>query len=149
MQQRLQGNKQTTTTSMPPKHRIVLCVDDDPDDQMLVLDIIREIDPTIRVASAVNGVEALRFLEEAKNREELPCLVIMDINMPLMDGKQALARIRKDDDLEGVPVVLFTTSSASMDRTFAASHGVEMITKPINQMELYRVVKHLLSYCIV
>jgi CheY-like chemotaxis protein len=132
---------------MPPKQRIVLCVDDDPDDQLLVLDTIRQIDPTVRVATAVNGLEALRFLEDAKQGGGLPCLVIMDINMPLVDGKQALVRIKKDEVLAGVPVVLFTTSSSALDRSFAAAQGAELITKPVSQKELYKTVSHLLSYC--
>lgn len=133
---------------MHEKRQIILCVDDDPDDQMMVLDTILELDPTIRVASALNGVEALSFLYGAKQRQELPCLVIMDINMPLMDGKQALALIKKDDGLSAVPIVLFTTSSSELDKSFAARHGVELITKPIKQDELYLSVKRLLSQCL-
>lgn len=132
---------------MSANHRIVLCVDDDPDDQLLFLDTVREIAPTLRVASATNGVEALRFLEQAKQQACLPCLVIMDSNMPLMDGRQALARIRQDKDLRAIPMVLFTTSSSFLDRSFAAVQGVEMITKPISHRELYQTVKHLLSDC--
>lgn len=133
---------------MTEKRQIVLCVDDDPDDQMMVLDTILEIDPTIRVASALNGVEALSFLNGAKERRELPCLVIMDINMPQMDGKKALALIKKDDGLSSVPIVMFTTSSSEMDKSFAARHGVEFITKPIKHQELYNTVKRLLSMCL-
>lgn len=133
---------------MADKRQIVLCVDDDPDDQMMVLDTILEIDATIRVASALNGIEALSFLQGAKQRGELPCLVIMDINMPLMDGKQALALIKKDEGLSKVPVVMFTTSSSELDRSFAARHGVELITKPIRHKELYHSVKRLLSMCL-
>jgi CheY-like chemotaxis protein len=133
---------------MRDKRQIVLCVDDDPDDQMMVLDTILELDASVRVASALNGVEAMSFLEGAKQRNELPCLVIMDINMPLMDGKQALTLIKKDDVLRDVPVVLFTTSSSALDKSFAALHGVELITKPIRHQELYHSVKRLLSKCV-
>jgi CheY-like chemotaxis protein len=132
---------------MHEKRQIVLCVDDDPDDQLMVLDTIMELDPSIRVASALNGVEAMSFLYGAKQRNELPCLVIMDINMPLMDGKQALSLIKKDDGLSNVPVVLFTTSSSELDKSFATRHGVQLITKPIKHQELYHSVKRLLSMC--
>jgi CheY-like chemotaxis protein len=132
---------------MPLKRQIVLCVDDDPDDQMMVLDAILEIDSSIRVASALNGLEALSFLEGAKQRDEIPCLVIMDINMPLMDGKQALTLIKKDNVLQSIPVVLFTTSSATLDKSFAQHHSVEFLTKPINQQSLFTMVKRMLSHC--
>lgn len=127
--------------------RTILCVDDDPDDQLMVLDSLKEIDPTLRVASALNGVEALRFLEEGKQRGQLPCLVLMDINMPLMDGKQAITRIKKDKALDSLPVVLFTTSSSPQDRAFCEQHGVPFITKPISQKSLEETVRKLLTYC--
>lgn len=132
---------------MLQKRPIVLCVDDDPDDQMMVLDTILELDSTIRVASALNGVEAMSFLYGARERGELPSLVIMDINMPLMDGKQALTLIKKDKDLSRIPVVLFTTSSSDLDKAFAARHDVELITKPIKYEELHNFIKRILSSC--
>jgi CheY-like chemotaxis protein len=133
--------------SMTSKRQIVLCVDDDADDQMMVMDTILEIDSSIRVASALNGLEALSFLEGAKQRDELPCLVIMDINMPLMDGKQALTLIKKDKVLSSIPIVLFTTSSSQLDKAFATFHEVEFLTKPIKQGELFDMMKRLLSKC--
>ena len=132
---------------MPPKHRIVLCVDDDPDDQILVKETIKELNPSLEVASALNGVEALQFLDGAKERGELPSLVILDINMPLMDGKQTLTQIKKDPTLSEVPVVMFTTSSSPLDKLFCEKHGVKFVTKPIKQVELFETVKVLLSYC--
>lgn len=132
---------------MLAKHRTVLCVDDDPDDQMMVLDTIREIDPAIRVASALNGVEALRFLEEGKSNSGLPCLVLMDINMPLMDGKQAVARIRKDRSLDAVTVVMFTTSASKLDQAYCERIGVPFVTKPMSHKALEQIIRKLLSLC--
>jgi CheY-like chemotaxis protein len=132
---------------MAQKRQIVLCVDDDADDQLMVMDTILELAPSVRVASALNGIEALSFLNSAKERGELPCLVIMDINMPLMDGKQALTLIKKDAQLASIPIVLFTTSSSQLDKAFAALHGVDFLTKPIKQGELFDMMKRLLSKC--
>jgi CheY-like chemotaxis protein len=133
--------------SMADKRQIVLCVDDDPDDQLMVMDAILELHPRLKVASALNGIEALSFLNGAKERDELPCLVIMDINMPLIDGKQALALIKKDKVLAELPIVLFTTSSSQLDKSFAALHRVEFLTKPIKQGELIDTLKQVLSKC--
>lgn len=132
---------------MSDNRRIVLCVDDDPDDQILVKDTIREINPNLEVVSALNGVEALQFLDGAKERGELPSLVILDINMPLMDGKQTLMNIKKDSALSNMPVVMFTTSSSPLDKLFCEKYGVKFVTKPIKQVELFEAVKLLLSYC--
>src|SRR5689334_6108257 len=105
-------------------NKIVLCVDDDPDDQILVLETIQQIAPSLRVASAINGLEALQFLKDAKRSNELPCLIILDINMPLMDGKQTLMEIKKNPDFTDVPVVMFTTSTNKMDESFCLNYGV-------------------------
>jgi CheY-like chemotaxis protein len=131
---------------MPPKHRVILCVDDDPDDQLQMLETIRAIDPTIRVASALNGIEALTFLEQAKLRNEFPCLVIMDINMPQMDGKQAIVKIKKDKALEEIPIILFTTSSSPLDQAFGEKHNVVFMTKPINLKDFHSAVLKMLTY---
>lgn len=130
---------------MIPNSKKVLCVDDDEDDQLIVLDTIQEIDGSIEVATALNGQEALEFLNHAKSNGELPCLIIMDINMPLMDGKQALVEIKKDKELDNVPVVMFTTSSSQLDMAFCEKYGVEFITKPINMQDFRNSIQRLLS----
>ena len=66
--------------------RIVLCVDDDPDDRELIRNAIFNVDPSYSVAYSTNGKEALLYLTAALETE-LPCLVILDLNMPVMDGK--------------------------------------------------------------
>ena len=129
------------------KKKKVLCVDDDADDQMIVLDTIKEIDDSIEVETALNGMQALQFLKTAKDTNDLPCLIIMDINMPLMDGKQTLVQIKKDGELDGVPVVMFTTSSSQLDVAFCEQYGVSFITKPINMRDFYTTVQRLLSFC--
>jgi CheY-like chemotaxis protein len=130
-----------------PMIKKVLCVDDDADDQMIVLDTIHEIDQTIEVLTALNGKEALELLDKAKDDGSLPCLIIMDINMPLMDGKQTLVQIKKDGGLDDVPVVMFTTSSSQLDVAFCEQYGVSFITKPINMRDFHTTVQKLLSFC--
>jgi CheY-like chemotaxis protein len=132
---------------MTPTIKKVLCVDDDIDDQLIVSETIREINDSLEVATALNGYEALEFLEQAKSNGDLPCLIIMDINMPLMDGKQALAEIKKDKELDHVPVVMFTTSSSQLDMAFCEKYGVAFITKPIDMQGFRSTIQGLLSLC--
>lgn len=124
----------------------VLCVDDDEDDQMIVTETIQEVDGSLEVVTALNGVEALKILEEAKSNNDLPCLIIMDINMPLMDGKQTLVEIKKDKALDNVPIVMFTTSSSQLDIAFCQQYGVDFITKPINLQDFHNTIQKLLSF---
>lgn len=126
---------------MQTRRRSILCVDDDPDDQMMVLDTILEIDPSVRVASALNGLEGVSFLQGAKERKELPCLVLLDDRL-LTRNRQFLSRLKKDKAFAGMPVVLFTSSP---DSSLAALYGVELITKPINPRELFEAVSRLVG----
>ena len=79
--------------------------------------------------------------------DELPCLVVLDINMPRMDGKQTLVALQKDEDLSAIPVVLFSTSSSALDKSFSKAKHVELITKPFDFKSLYVTAHKLLSYC--
>ena|ERR1700712_4732910 len=126
--------------------RIVLCVDDDPDDRELIKNAIVEIDGSMNIAFASNGIEAMQVLRGAKQLT-LPCLIIVDINMPMMDGKQTVLAIQDDPDLSRIPVVVFTTSSHPSDRDFCLRHGVELVTKPVNYRQISDEARRLLRHC--
>jgi CheY-like chemotaxis protein len=126
--------------------RIVLCVDDDPDDRELIKNAIFNVDPSYTVAHATNGKEALQFLTRAADTE-LPCLVIIDINMPIMDGKQTVIEIKKNKKLDLIPIVVFTTSSHPSDQNFCHLYGIELVTKPANFKQITTEAERLLQHC--
>jgi CheY-like chemotaxis protein len=127
--------------------RIVLCVDDDPDDRELIRNAIFKIDPSFTVAYATNGKEALQYLTRAGKSDDLPCLVILDINMPIMDGKQTLIEIKKNDKWSEVPIVVFSTSAHPSDLYFCQQFGVELVTKPANFNQITIEAERLLQHC--
>lgn len=126
--------------------RIVLCVDDDPDDRELIRNAIFKIDPSFTVAHATNGKEALQYLTRAEE-SDLPCLVILDINMPVMDGKQTLVEIKRNDKWNEVPVVVFSTSAHPSDLFFCQQFGVELVTKPADFNKITTEAERLLQHC--
>jgi CheY-like chemotaxis protein len=128
--------------------RTVLCVDDDADDREIVCFTISKIDSSLRVVHAEDGLEALDYLTRAKEEDTLPCLVILDINMPRMDGKQTLAEIKKDNQLSGVPVVVFSTSGNWEDKMYCDRYGVELVTKPATMLSMQDEVQRLLLPCV-
>ena len=129
------------------KNHTILYVDDDLDDLQLLQDAIRKIDDQYTIEEAHDGVEAMAKLEELKKSKKLPCLIILDINMPKMDGKQTLVAIQKDEDLASVPVVIFSTSSSVLDKAFFEKKRVAFITKPVDFQHFVQVATDLLSYC--
>jgi CheY-like chemotaxis protein len=129
------------------KIRHILWADDDTDDLMLMRQVLQELGDNYNIKEVHNGKEALDYLLEGKDSQSLPSLIILDMNMPVMDGKETLARLKKDDALREIPVVFFTTSNSQMDKLYCKHQGVEMITKPPQYANLKDAVQKLLKYC--
>jgi|SRR5690606_20452199 len=87
---------------------VVLNVDDDQEDREFFCQALREIDPGITYLAAASGMEALSLLE---HMEPPPDYIFLDINMPLMDGKQCLKALKSLHALEAIPVVMYSTST--------------------------------------
>lgn len=131
------------------KNRHILWADDDIDDLMLMRHVLQDLEDHYNITEVHNGQEALDYLQNAKQDETLPCLIILDMNMPVMDGKETLAKLKKDEELRKIPVVFFTTSNSQMDKLYCKHNGVEMITKPPQYANLKEAVVRLLRYCTV
>ena len=127
--------------------KTILCVDDDSDDLAMLRDAIHEIGFTYNMVEASDGLNALEVLQELNEIGQLPCLIVLDINMPRMDGKQTLVALQQNPAYANIPVVIFSTSSSTIDKTFCAAKKVEMITKPFDYATLFTVASRLLSYC--
>ena len=106
------------------------------------------IDSSVSLTEVNNGVEALQHLEALKSNPSLfPSLIIMDINMPLMDGRMTIKRIKEDALLRPIPIVAFTTSNNPMDRLVCGQMGVKCVLKPNSAAELKQIAKDfLLTY---
>ena len=85
----------------------ILYADDDADDCELVVEALEVIDPRINCVMVNDGLQALRTLSDDKN---LPDYIFLDVNMPVMDGKNCLIELKKDDRLKEIPVVIYSTS---------------------------------------
>ena len=129
------------------KRKQVLWADDDMDDLMLMRHVLQEIGDGYDIKEVHNGREALDYLEEVKHDSSLPCLIILDMNMPVLNGKETLTLIKKDTALKDIPLVFFTTSNSELDKMYCKRFGVEMITKPPRYNSLKDAVKRLLEYC--
>ncbi len=129
------------------KRNTILWADDDADDLMLMKEILLKNDRNFEIVEVRNGREALDYLEQAKQTSSLPSLIILDINMPILDGKETLSILKKTEVLKDIPVVVFTTSNSELDKLFCKKFQVEMITKPPNYKSLEKAVLRLLNFC--
>ena len=134
------------TTQLQPKH-IVLYAEDDEDDRMLLQETFARYYSNVEIICANDGSKAIRYLESLDQIDAEPCLIILDINMPLMDGREALKRIRNMERFKDIPVVMFSTSSQTSDKEFAAKHGAAFITKPIDFRQMNFIVDVFINHC--
>jgi chemotaxis family two-component system response regulator Rcp1 len=95
----------------------VLLVEDSPGDVRLTQEAFRVTNDGIRIHVATDGVEAMAFLRREGRHEDVPRpdLILLDLNLPKMDGREVLARIKGDESLKMIPTVILTTSEAEID----------------------------------
>lgn len=125
----------------------ILAIDDDVDDLSILKEAIYAADPATVLLTAPNGVAGLEQLRRMKAEGNLPCLVVLDINMPVMDGRKTYAAIKSEETLRYLPLVVFSTSTSPLDRTYFMGKGAEYMTKPVQYNQLLEVAKKFLSYC--
>ena len=122
----------------------ILLVEDNAGDVRLTLEALKEGKVRNNLSVARDGVEALSFLKRDGSYAEAarPDLILLDLNLPRMDGRELLGHIKSDEDLKTIPVVVLTTSKAEEDiiRTYKL-HANCYITKPVDLDQFLRVVQ--------
>jgi CheY-like chemotaxis protein len=101
----------------------------------------------IDVKTFINGADLLSHISGMPPLENLPCLIILDINMPLLNGLQTLKLIRQQIDFETVPIVLFTTTVSEADRQFIEKHNAKVLLKPVDSVQFNEIVQAFISHC--
>lgn len=132
---------------MKKQKYIIVLADDDIDDQTIIKDIFSLHSDSITILNVLDGVETIRLLEYLQKKSTYPCLIILDINMPKMDGRQTLLHLKEREILQDIPVVLFSTSQNESDKLFASQHGANYITKPFTYKNMEEVVKGFINQC--
>jgi CheY-like chemotaxis protein len=131
---------------------VILMADDDDDDYLLTQKALKQsklLNTLIRVKDGEELLEYLRGEGEFENGADCmrPGVILLDLNMPKKDGREALKEIKSDPDLRDIPVVIFTTSKAEEDIYKSYQLGVNsFITKPVTFEGLIRVMQTLGRY---
>jgi CheY-like chemotaxis protein len=122
----------------------VLLIEDSPGDVRLTQEAFRGANNSVRLHVATDGVDAMAFLnlEGAYANAPRPDLALLDLNMPRMDGRQVLARIKSDENLKTIPTVILTTSTADEDIvTSYRLHANCYFSKPVQLEDFESLVK--------
>jgi CheY-like chemotaxis protein len=123
----------------------MLLVEDDQVDVMTVKRALEEIRVTNPVINRENGEEALKYLRDPDN--ERPCIILLDLNMPIMNGIEFLHVVKQDPRLKRIPVVVLTTSEEQPDKINSFDLGVAgYMAKPVNYRQFVEVMRTLDAY---
>ncbi|GGF28256.1 response regulator [Flavobacterium limi] len=124
--------------------KTVLLIDDDAEDREIFSDSLLSLQLGVRFEEAENGFEALVKLNSAGFKK--PDLIFVDLNMPVMDGKQFLILIKQDKNLKDIPVIIYSTSSSLGDKAFALEHqAVLFMTKQYSIIQLQKELKQTIN----
>ncbi len=129
----------------------ILLVEDNPADARLTQEAIRDTEFRYQLHLAEDGEEAMEFLHQEGEFADVPRpdLILLDLNLPGMDGREVLAEIKSDDNLGSIPVVVLTTSTAQQDLLY--SYGLRAnsyVNKPIDRDRFNDMIKSVMEYWI-
>ncbi|MBL3558454.1 MULTISPECIES: response regulator [Marinobacter] len=138
----------------PKTTPIILIAEDDPDDRLLMTEAFAERCRDCRICFAHDGVQLMRFLngegplaEDTGASFVCPDLILLDLNMPLKDGREALQEIKSDPRLRTIPTIILTTSGNADDVRYCYQTGANSyIVKPSSYSGLLDVVSSLTTY---
>ncbi len=131
---------------------VILMADDDADDRLMTKEALEESGYAGTLICVEDGVELLQYLRKqggVGNAEAhpRPNLILLDLNMPRKDGREALTEIKGDPDLRRIPVVIFTTSSADQDILQSYDLGANsFVVKPVSFPGLVELMTSLSGY---
>jgi CheY-like chemotaxis protein len=129
------------------KNYQILLVEDNEGDIILTLEAFEECNFKTEIQVARNGKEAIHLLFETYNNQQLPDLILLDINLPLLNGHEVLKKIKESEKTKHIPVVMLTTSSSISDinSTFT-NNANSFISKPSDINDFFQTINSLSTY---
>jgi len=132
-------------TQLPSKY--ILCGEDDKDDEDLLQEIFSTVDQNYALYFVNNGRKLVTTLDQLP-QESLPCLLVLDYNMPELNGAEILTELNKDDRYSSIPKIIWSTSGAEKYKKLCLDLGAtDYVIKPSNVNDLRKIVQYMISYC--
>lgn len=131
------------------KQKKILLADDDAEDREIIVEALQSLTDEDLISFAENGPEAIRKLETFFETDDLPCLIVLDLNMPLLTGTQTLQHIKSDPRFKEIPVIIYSTSINPFEKQKCISLGAHSyVIKPISVADALKTANIFLSFCI-
>ncbi|GAB1718783.1 MAG: response regulator [Nitrosospira sp.] len=123
----------------------ILLVEDDQVDTMTVMRALKEIHVTNPLVHLENGEDAVNYLRDPQ--KEKPCIILLDLNMPIMNGIEFLQVVKNDSKVRCIPVVVLTTSEEQQDKVNSFNLGVAgYMAKPVDYRQFVEVMRSIDAY---
>lgn len=131
-----------------PASRLILIGEDDIDDQEFLKEIFSSLDDSFIIVFTTNGIGILNYLDTC-NADELPCLILLDYNMPGLTGVEILNELKSRERCHNIPKIIWSTSRSTNYRNICLEMGAnDYLVKPSNVNDLMQTCKQLLDTCI-
>ena len=137
-----------TNTAVPPTppSKYILLGEDDIDDEELLTEVFATIDNSFSLLFVNNGRDVIDTLE--KIEDHLPCLIILDYNMPALNGSEILLGLKRFKRYDLIPKIIWSTSASNTYKKSCLEAGAsDYVIKPSNMDGLIEVARHMLSFC--
>jgi CheY-like chemotaxis protein len=124
----------------------ILMVDDDLEDMQIIKDAFHEIESDAQMSFAENGQQAIDMLQQASGA--LPCLIVLDLNMPRMNGRQTLSFLKSHDQFKHITVIIYSTSVNEHEKQACLELGAaEYVIKPVTYKSAIEIAHKFSSLC--
>lgn len=130
---------------MKQERTTILHVEDDEDDREFLSDAVKKVDPAVDIIMLVDGQQALEYLNKLNHEVTQPSLIVLDLNLPFIDGKEVFKKIRQNSFLDNVPVIVFSSGEHPGDKALFSKLGIEYITKPTQVSNMGEIANHMLD----
>ena len=139
--------KVITSKDLPSK--FILLGEDDADDQEMLKEVFTSIDTAFVLFFVNNGKEIISALEKLKD-DQMPCLIVLDYNMPGLNGADILQELGTNERYKNIPKVVWSTAGSERFRSVCLKLGAaDYVIKPNNVVGLEEVARYMLSLCLV
>lgn len=139
---------QTIISTMHREAKTILYIDDDQDDLLIFEESVNALYPDVKLYKAQSSEAGINILNQLESEKKpFPSLIMIDLNMPKMNGRETLQHIRSNDKWHGIPVAIFTTSANTEDIEFCKSFGSACVTKPMSFTDFSGTLQKLFSHC--
>lgn len=126
----------------------ILLADDDSDDKAIINEAMELLGAQEIILFTENGEEILRSLDDHFSPSNMPCLIVLDLNMPRMNGTETLRHLKQDSRYRDIPVIIYSTSINPLEKEKCMMLGAHSyITKPVSFKESMETAKVFLQFC--